>query len=439
MTDQTWPAPRTSWTMVALLTLAYILSFVDRSILGLLIEPIKADMHISDEQAGYLMGLAFAIFYGTIGIPLGWLADRKRRTWIISAGIAIWSLATAASGLVRSFPQLFVARMTIGIGEAALSPCAMSMIGDSFPPERRGKPVAVYSAALGLGSGIASLIGAGVLTWAKTSAGMELPIIGAVKPWQAAFLAVGLPGLLLSLVFLFVREPRRQTPSESSALTKSGFADMFAYVWTRRGAFLGLILLVCVMTVTVYGQGFTASAFHRKYGWETQHYALINGLITLAIGPAMVTGIGILCDYWRKSGQEDAPFKLLTMGFIVMIIGASTGLFMPTPELALVVLTIGTMGVGAITITGIITLLDITPAAIRGQVVAIYYMLISITGLGIGPTLVGWLSTHVFGEDHLYLAVSAVPAAFGAAGLLMLPYIGRQYRQQRAIVAGRAE
>jgi MFS family permease len=436
--EHTYPSARMSWSMVALLTIAYVLSFVDRSIIGLLIEPIKADLKITDVQAGYLMGIAFALFYGTIGVPLGWLADRKRRTWIVAAGIAIWSLATAASGLARSFSHLFVARMAIGAGEAALSPCAMSMIGDSFPPEKRGKPVAVYSAALALGSGIASLIGAAVLTWANTADGITLPLVGAVKPWQFAFFIVGLPGVLLAIAFLFVKEPPRQKVEASAGLRASGFGDMFGYIWERRGAFLGLIFLVCVMTITAYGQGFNASAFVRKFGWAPEKYALVNGIITLAIGPAIVTAMGILCDYWRKSGQDDAPFYLLSFGFVIMILGAATGLLMPNPVLALTVLTIGAVGMAAVTTTGIITLLDITPAAIRGQVVAIYYMLISITGLSIGPTAVGWLSTKVFGEANLHYASSAVPALFGTIGILLIPFVGNRYRVQRALVNGDA-
>ena len=130
--------------MVILLTIAYVFSFVDRGILGLLIEPIKADIHLTDEQLGYLIGPAFALFYATMGLPLGWLADRVRRTWIVTAGIALWSIATAASGLASSVWHLLAARMSVGVGEATLGPCAMSMIADSFPPERRGKPVAIY-------------------------------------------------------------------------------------------------------------------------------------------------------------------------------------------------------------------------------------------------------------------------------------------------------
>ena len=124
----TYPSPLRGWSLTLLLTLAYILSYVDRSILGLLIQPIKADLGISDEQVGLLIGLAFGLFYATIGVPLGWLADRARRTWIVASGITLWSAATAVSGLAASFAQLFAARMAVGVGEATLSPCAMSLV-----------------------------------------------------------------------------------------------------------------------------------------------------------------------------------------------------------------------------------------------------------------------------------------------------------------------
>ena len=189
------------WITVAFLTIAYLFSFIDRWILGLLIEPIKADLGLTDTQIGLLLGPAFAIFYATMGLPLGWLADRRNRVRIVAVGIGLWSLATAASGLAKSFIHLFIARMSIGIGEATLSPCAMSIISDSFPREKRSRPIAVYTTALSLGAGLASLLGAAVLTWAKTGGDITFPLLGALAPWQATFIVVGLPGLLLALVF----------------------------------------------------------------------------------------------------------------------------------------------------------------------------------------------------------------------------------------------
>lgn len=435
MSEGAYPAPRTAWTMVALLTVAYILSFVDRSILGLLIEPIKADLNLSDAQISLVMGPAFGLLYALSGLPLGYFADRKRRTWLVSAGIALWSLATALSGLARDFWHLFAARMGVGVGEAVLSPCAMSMIGDSYPPERRGKPVAVYNAALALGSGIASLVGAGVLIWAKTSEGLVLPLVGMLRPWQFAFFAVALPGFLLALFFLFMREPPRQ-PNTEKATSVGGFTTTLAYVWRRRGAFLGTIALVAVMTCTAYSHGFLPSVFVRSYGWEAKDYALYNAAITLALGPATVASVGILADRWRKAGIADAPLRILIGAFLVMVPAAILLPIMPTAGLALVMVAVTTMAIGAITAAGIIALLDIIPANVRGQIVALYYMTISIAGLGLGPTTVGFLSTKAFGETHLNWAVAAVPAIYGVVPFLLIPMIRRAYLKQLAAVQG---
>lgn len=427
-----WPSPGRAWTMVALLTVAYVVSYVDRYILGLLIEPIKADLTLSDEQIGYLIGPAFAIFYATMGLPLGWLADRSRRTWLVAAGIALWSLATAASGLAKSYGHLLLARISVGVGEATLSPAAMSMISDSFPPERRGKPVAFYAAALSLGAGIASLISAGVLFWAKSAEGIEVPGLGAVKPWQFAFIVVGLPGVLLSLAFLWLPEPPRQAQQRTPELTGSSFASTFAYVGRNLGTYGGLVMLVCVMTITAYSHGFMPSAFVRTFGWETKTYALVNGLITLAVGPATVALVGIVCDRWRKAGRQDAPFVLLCAGFVVMLPTAALPLQMPSPVAALMLLAVNTMSIGTISAAGMIAWLDIAPAAIRGQLVALYYMVISIAGLGLGPTTVGVLSTRVFGEAHLGHAVSAIPVLYGVLPLLLIPLVRRRYLARMA-------
>jgi MFS family permease len=430
----TYPAAGQSWPLVIMLTIAYVLSYVDRSIFGLLIEPIKADIRLTDLQLGLVMGWGFGIFYALIGLPLGWLADRVRRTWIVAIGVALWSLATAASALAGSFWQMFAARIGIGVGEAALGPCAMSMIGDSFPPEKRGRPVALYSSALSFGAGIAALVGAAVLAWAKTSNGVALPLLGAVKPWQLAFIIVGLPGLLVAFVMLFMREPQRQTLAPTAA--GRSFGDMFRYVASNAGAFAGLIALVCVVTITAYSHGFVPSAFARKFGWEAKDFALINGIIILAVGPATVNIIGALCDKWRKAGLQDAPFRLLSIGFVAMIAINSVALLMPTPTLAFVMLGLATIAIATCTTTGIIALLDITPAPIRGQVVALYYMMISLAGLLLGPPTVGALSTYVFGEKNIHLAVAMTPALYGIVPLLLLLLIRRKYLDQMARVNG---
>jgi MFS family permease len=427
--DAPYPRPLTSWALVVLLTATYVCSFIDRYMLGLLVGPIKADFRLSDSDIGLLAGPAFAIFYATIGLPLGWLADRRPRTLILAAGIAIWSLATAASGLAAGFAGLFVARMLVGFGEAALAPCALSMISDSFAPERRGKPVGVYSAALAIGAGLAAIIGAKVLGLA--AGGVDLPVLGRTEPWRFAFIAVGLPGLLLAALFLLVPEPARR----SGPRAVGGFGAVFALVGRRFGAFGGAVALVCVMTIIAYSQGgFGPETFRRAFGWAPADYAKVNGTINLIVGPTAVFGTGALIDWLKRRGVRDAAFRMLMAGFLLMVPLSAVAWLMPTPTTAFVGLALSSLGIATVTAAGIIALIEIAPPAMRGSIVALYYMAISITGLLLGPTTVGALSKHVFGEAHLASAMALTPALYGALPLLALPLIARAYRRRLAEV-----
>lgn len=430
MSEARYPPPRVAWYMVALLTVAYVLSFVDRYILGLLVEPIKADLGISDTQMGWLLGPAFAIFYATMGLPLGWMADRYRRTWIVGAGVALWSAATAFCGLARSYWQLFLGRMGVGVGEASLSPCAMSMISDSFPPERRGKPVALYTAALSFGAGIASLVSATVLIWAKSVPDIELPWIGVVAPWQFTFLVLGMPGLALALLFLVLREPPRQKVLALEGDGGASFGDMLRYVGRHFGVYASLIAFVCMMTIVAYSQGWLAALFQRNWGWPAERYAIVNGVLLLAIGPATVSASGWLSDRLYARGLPDAPLVITLAGAFVMIPTAVAAPLMPDPVSAFALFGLNMVGIAMISATGITALLNITPGKIRGQTVALYYMVISLAGLFLGPLPIGFLTDNVFGADGLRYALALLPLALGLPVLALTPYTRRVYRRE---------
>lgn len=426
-----YPPAGVAWFLVAMLTLAYVFSFVDRYILGLLIEPIKADLGLTDEQIGLILGPAFGLIYAFSGLFIGWFVDNWRRTWIVGIGMTIWSLATSVSGLASSFWQLFFARMTIGAGESVLSPSAFSMIADSFPEEQRGKPIAFYTAALTLGAGIASLIGGGVLLWAKTTNGLTLPYFGLLAPWQLVFMTVGLPGLLLAAFFFFVREPaRRPNIGGDASLQGASIFEAWGYIAKNGATYFTFVSLVMVMTIIAYSQGYLPSTFERTWGWEREQYAFVNGVALLVIGPANVMLMGYISDRWMQSGVRDAPFRLLVIGFLIMIPSGAFAMLMPTGVLAFAVLCINTVGIGMVSAVGVTALLLITPAQIRGQMLALYYMTISLSGLFLGPTTVGSLSTRVFGEENLNLAVSAVPVIYGAIPLLLIPITRRLYLKQ---------
>lgn len=421
-----WPRPRAAWGLVALLTTAYLVSYIDRAILGLLVQPIKADLALTDEQIGWVLGPAFAIFYATIGVPLGWLVDRRSRTRLIAAGVALWSAATALSGLVRSFPQLFAARMTVGVGEAVLSPAAFSIIGDSFPPEKRARPIAVYSMAITLGTGLASLIGAAVLTWAKQAEGLALPMLGELSPWRLTFLAVGLPGFLLALVFLFVRDPLRQARGPDAA---NGFGAALAHIGRHKRPYALIVSVVAAMVIVAYSQGFLAAAFERRWGWPPEYYARWNGIASLVVGPAIYLLAGSYCDRRAAAGDPDGPRRIMTASIALLVPVNALAMLMPEAWMAFALLTLGSTAISGISAVGVTALLAITPGEIRGQVVALYYMTISLAGLLLGPTTVGFLSTRVLGEENLHLAVGAVPLIYASVPALVA--IGAYWRRGR--------
>ena len=204
LTDEKVPAY--SWYVLFVLVVVYVLNFIDRQILSILAVEIKRDLGLNDSQLGFLGGAAFATFYALFGVPLGRLADRWHRVRLLTIGLSLWSAITAASGLARNFLTLSLARMGVGIGEATASPTAYSLISDYFPAKKRGTALAIYSSGLYIGGGVSLLLGAKISQWwdAANPGGGAFGLVG----WQAAFLAVGLPGLLVALWVASLREPR---------------------------------------------------------------------------------------------------------------------------------------------------------------------------------------------------------------------------------------
>lgn len=424
-----WPRPSQAWTMVILLTVVYILSFVDRYILGLLIQPIKADLGLNDTQIGLLLGPSFAIFYALMGLPLGWLADRKRRTTIIAVGLALWSLATALSGLARSFSQLFVARIGVGVGEAALSPSAMSLMADSFPPERRGKPIAFYSTALSLGAGLASLVGAAVISWATQTETVNFFGLGDLRPWQLALIVVGLPGLLLAPVVLLLPEPGRRKDTLETAEPPPPIRDVLSYVGQRWGLFTGFVSVFCFMILIGYSTTWGAATFERTWGWTNVEFATAIGITFIAVGPVTILLAGAASDKLYGQGREDASFLIPLAGVPIMIIGGILWPLMPSGTIAMLVLGFTIFGSALTTATGITALLIIIPENMRGQIVALYYMTISLFGIGFGPLSVGLMNDFIFGEAGLRYSMAMLPVLFGIPVLLASPWILKRYRR----------
>lgn len=198
-----------AYYVLFVLTLVYVFNFLDRQILSILITDIKADLGVSDAEMGFLYGTAFAVFYALFGIPIGRLADMWLRSRLMTLGLVLWSGMTAASGFASNFTQLALARFGVGIGETTATPSAFSMLGDYFPKARRGTVLAIYSSGIYIGGGAALFGGALVVEWWNTTYPIRADAPFNMAGWQAAFLAAGIPGLLLALLMFTVKEPIR--------------------------------------------------------------------------------------------------------------------------------------------------------------------------------------------------------------------------------------
>ncbi len=190
-----YPNERYAWFVVGVLMIFYVFSFIDRTMLNLMVEPIKRDLKINDTQMSLLMGASFAILYSILGLPFGRMADRYSRRVIIGAGLFAWTILTAGCGIARTYGQLFALRIGVGVGEATLSPCAYSMVADYFPPGKLGRALSAYGMGIFIGAGLALGVGGAITGWAMRQESISIPIFGTIFSWQLAFIIVGLAGL----------------------------------------------------------------------------------------------------------------------------------------------------------------------------------------------------------------------------------------------------
>jgi MFS family permease len=427
-----------AWRLTLLLTVAYIVSFLDRFVISLLIEPIKASMQLNDFQIGLLLGPAFAIFYLTLGIPIGWLADRGARRPLIAAGIALWSLMTALCGLAPSFWPLFLARIGVGVGEAVLAPCAVPMIGDAFPPERRARPISVYMSGSFLGSAASFLLGGLLVGLVEGFAPLTLPVVGRLEAWQLVFIIVGLPGVLLAALMYTVPEPPRRLPPPSASAgaadaPPAGEASAVPYMrshWRAYGALLTGMAGVFAMGSLAQ---WNVALFQRNWAWGIAEIGVATGLLILCSAVPGTVVSGWLTTSLQRRGRTDAPLQVVTLGLLIFAPAACLAPLMPDARVALGVFAVAFFGQAIAVAAGPAALVDLTPAPIRSRAVAVYWSAISLVGMLIGPASVGAL-TDAFGDPAaLKYSLAIMALAFAVPALAAL--LAGRAAYQRSIAA----
>lgn len=492
------------WYVVVLLTLIYTVSFIDRQILALMIGPIRRDFGISDTQVSLLIGLAFALFYTFLGIPIARLADRHSRRAIIAVGVLVWCLMTAACGVSHNYGQLFLARVGVGVGEAALGPSALSMISDYFPQESRGRAISFYTMGISLGSALAMIVGGQLVANALHAQPVTVPVFGQLFGWQPIFFIVGLPGVVLALIMLTVAEPERREklrmppasapsqslgaharstardarstgpdarstgpdartanrhahsigfdarptdaeaqppgfdaqPTDATRVDASSATDhpslaMVTYFITQRWRLYGSHFLGMSVAATL-SYGFFAwipQTFVRTWGWSIAQVGVAYGCVVAVSGVASIFLVSGLAKWLTARGSKDLYMRVALYSVVLAVIGAILTPVAPHPYIALLMLFPATVGTMAATAAGLTGLMVVTPNQMRAQASALYYLVVNLIGLTVGPTGIALFTDHVFHNDAmLRYSVLCVACLAGISAIGLLLYNVRQYR-----------
>lgn len=413
--DSAFPVTRArAWTTLVLLGLLYLVSFVDRFILALLVDPLKRDLGVGNVELGLLFGTAFAFFYAVLGLPLARLADRRDRRRIVIAGAMLWSLCTIGSGFVASYGWLVALRIGLAIGEAALTPSAFSMIGDLFPARDRRRAASIYSAFGMFGAGGGYIAGGLVIAWlgARFADGAA----GNFSLWQLVFISVGLPSLVLTLLFaIAAREPVRLAGDAAGSTLR----DVIAYLGERKGLFASLILGAGLCQVPAYAMvAWMPYTLEHGFGLATADTGLIFGMLAIAATVGGTLLLPLATDHKAPRWRAAAPARVSALAAALAIVAISlAGGARHLP--AFLALT----GLGLMMLTGaanniLVAFQHLVPAQMRATFAALCLLSITLLGLGAGPPVFAAIAAAVApgGGNGLAMAIltlaSALPAVF---------------------------
>lgn len=415
------------WYVVGVLMVAYVFSFIDRQIFSMVVGPLRRDLHISDTQVSYLQGLSFVVFYTFFGILIGRLVDIYSRRTIIVIGMVLWSLFTTACGIASTFPQMLLLRMGVGVGEAALSPAAYSLVADYVPPRRMSTAIGLYGAGIYIGSGLSFLLGGLIRSYTATRGAMSLPWVGQIHPWQILFLVVGLPGVLLAPLLFTIREPQTRGGSLHPTVP---IGQVFSYIFANRGTFLLHNVGFGLLSLASYASAAWVPEFYiRTFHWNIRDIGVAYGSIVMVCGSLGIIGAGRVADYLRARGRANANLYVgMWIGIIwipihFLMFLAPSGVWATVWLAPASVLAAAPFGIAPAAIQ------QMMPPNMRGQASAVYLFVLNLIGLGIGPTAVAWFTQHVFHRDdalkYSMVIVLVTACMLGAAllGLCLKPFL----------------
>jgi MFS family permease len=433
-TPSSAPYPRTAqaWWTITVLLLLNIASCLDRQILALMVDDVKADLLVSDFQISLLQGMTFALFYTVFGLPFGWAADRFPRRWLIFAGVTAWSIAASACGLAQNFWQLMLARVGVGVGEASLSPAAFSLLSDTFPKHRLAFALSIYSTGAVIGAALALAIG-GLLVGVLPDAGVMTPVLGHLAKWQVVYVVTGLPCILVGWLIFTIVDPVRRGRISQSAVKATGALQFMAARWRFFGPhFVGFGLYsLCGYGIMLWSPAY----MHRVFGWDM-----------LVVGPTlamvMLTGVfggsalGAIVDRLFARGRTDAHLRVYAVVALVQPFIVAFAILMNNPYVFLV--SYGAYHLMS-SFTGVSTaaLQIVTPNQYRGQISASFLLVFNLLGLGLGATVVAALTSFVFHDPRM--VGWSIVLTFAVLGPITAALFASAFRPMRDLVAAAAD
>ena len=429
--------PRTGgykWYVAAVLCCAQTVAIIDRFVMVLVSEPVRADLRLNDTQLGLLQGTGFAALYCGFAIPLGALADAVNRRNLIILGLVVWSLSTAMAAASTSFATLFMARIFVGMGEACLIPAGMSLLATYFGPSELGRGTAIMGLGANFGYGLAFLAGGGVLAALERAGGLHVPGIGLLAPWKAAFVFAGVLAAPVLILLGFVRETRRAEPAKNRlSVSLAATGQGLAYLARNLGGYAPFLLAAAMTAVTGYAMtSWSSSLMVRAHGLSPAVAGELIGLVGVTAGPLGTLSGGLLLDRLRRWGVEGAPLVIMAGGSLVALLTVAGVGYVASLPLAIALFSLFVFE-STFTLPSVYAGMQfLTADGFRGVAASFNMMVYTLAGLGVGPTAVGMISDRLKGPRSLAGGLTLVEAAMVTV-IVPTALLARRSYERRAI------
>ena len=422
-----WPKPSLAWYAVAILAVVLMLGQIESQLINYLIKPIKRDFHLSDLQMSVLIGVAPSVFYVVAGLPLARLVDTMRRNVVLSAALCVGGVMTSLSGFTQQFWQFAVCRFAVGGGNAISSPGIYSILSDYFPRGRLPRAIAVLTLGLVAGRALAPVI-SGTMVGLTANWGTVHIAGRAIRDWQTVYILAGSLGIVGALLMLTVREPARRGLSDATRGKAPPFRAVFAYVWKHRLLYLPQYLALAFYSVETFGlDSWRIEFLRRTYGLTPQAAGAILGPVLL-VSQLLGLFLGTRLTEWLAKRTDDANLRTVAILYTLAPAFAVAAPLMPSPWLSIACSSVTGMLGTACAAPQNAALQSVTPNEMRGQITALYYFVFTAIGLGLGPTIMAFVTDDVIRNENLIryamsgTAAVMTPLAAIAMWIAVRPY-----------------